>query len=136
MSPLRSARGRAKSRSFRSLEPPPGRLPQTVPERIGDHRVIAPGQLSFLNAEGRGLGSNRISIGAWLRPSASGGMGATMKGKSSASAKGCAPAALAGVVAGLMAVPLLSSTHAVGASGATVAPVQIVDRTRKGDRLD
>jgi hypothetical protein len=59
-----------------------------------------------------------------------------MTGKSSAGAKGWATAALAGVVAGLMAVPLLSSTHAVGALGATVAPVQIVDRTRKGDRLD
>jgi hypothetical protein len=63
-------------------------------------------------------------------------MGATMVGKSSVNAKGWVTAALAGVLAGLMAVPLLSSTHAVGASDATVGPVQIVDRIRKSDRLD
>jgi hypothetical protein len=68
-------------------------------------------------------------------PSASAGMGATMTGKSSAGAKGWATAALAGVVAGLLAIPLLSSTNmAVGAPGATA--VQIVDRSHKGDRLD
>lgn len=49
-------------------------------------------------------------------------------------AKGWATAALAGVVAGLMAVPLLSSNLAVGAARATA--VQSVDRSHKGDRLD
>jgi hypothetical protein len=64
-------------------------------------------------------------------------MGATMSGKSSIGAKGWLTAALAGVVAGSMAVPLLSATDtAIGASGATATPVQIVDRTLKGDRLD
>jgi hypothetical protein len=60
-------------------------------------------------------------------------MGATMTGKSSAGAKGWVTAALAGVLGGLMAIPLLSSTN-IGAPGTHA--VQIVDRSHKGDRLD
>ena len=60
-----------------------------------------------------------------------------MVGKSSVDAKGWVTAALTGVVAGLIAVPLFAlSGTAPGAANANGTTVQIVDRTRKGDRLD
>src|SRR5215468_8724481 len=63
-------------------------------------------------------------------------MGATMVEKLSVPAKGWATAALTGVVMGLLAAHLFPSTTAAGASGLVGSAVQIVDRTRKGDRLD
>jgi hypothetical protein len=64
-------------------------------------------------------------------------MGASMAEKSSVRTKGWATVALAGVVAGLLAVPLFPATNrAVGASATTATTVQIVDRSHKGDRLD
>jgi hypothetical protein len=63
-------------------------------------------------------------------------MGATMTGKSSVGVKGLAATVLAGVTAGLMAAPLLSSKTAVGASGTAETAMYLVDRTHKGDRLD
>ena len=64
-------------------------------------------------------------------------MGATMAEKTSVTAKGWATGALASVVAALIAAHLfpLSST-AAGASGPVGTPVQVVDRSHKGDRLD
>jgi hypothetical protein len=64
-------------------------------------------------------------------------MGAAMVGKSSVDAKGWVTVGLAGVVAGLIAVPLFALPGtAPGAASANGTTVQIVDRTRKGDRLD
>lgn len=56
--------------------------------------------------------------------------------KSSVVAKGWATAVLAGVAAGLIAAPLLSSRTAVGASGARETAMHVVDRSHKGDRLN
>src|ERR1700736_6116356 len=143
MSAPRSPMGPATSRSTCSPEPVsraarvPRPSPRRAPERIAEDRVIAPGQLSSLNAEGRGLGSNRISADAparpargkpeWVRP---------MAQRSSVGAKGWATATLAGVVAGLIAAHVLPpSSPAAGASGA-VGTAVLVDRSHKGDRLD
>jgi hypothetical protein len=49
---------------------------------------------------------------------------------SAAGTKGWIAAACAGVIAGLAAA------HAHGPSAPTMAPVQVVDRSLKGDRLD
>src|ERR1043166_7978612 len=63
-------------------------------------------------------------------------MGATMVEKTSVTAKGWATGAFAGILAGLLAAHLFPSSTAAGASGPVGTPVQVVDRSHKGDRLD